>query len=96
MATEEPILAGEALVDVSEIICLHFVEKSIQNALLWLHIQVLDWYNSSPVVDVIDKLVKTFASDDYAKLYLLDILLDGSELLFPLEVGVPGQGDRDP
>ena len=48
-----------------------------------------------PIVNVINELVKSLALADDAKLNLLDIPLNGLQLLFTLEVRVSCQSDRD-
>ena len=53
---QKTVVATEALVDISEVVGLHFVEKSIQLVLWWL-LLVLNFDILFPVESAIDEFV---------------------------------------
>lgn len=96
LAVQETAVSGEAFVNESHVVGLHFVEDGVQNAFWWLPLSVSKWDRLFGIMEVVDVLVNIAALFDQLQLGLPNILLQGQwDFFWCLEFGASREGDGD-
>lgn len=80
--SQKPIVAGQALIDISEIISFEFEEQCLKNTLDWLLGYILQWYFFPSVLNIVNELEQVSALLNDVELYLLDVLCEQICLCF--------------